>query len=103
LPDACIFDAFHARIASILDKIAGDGRLPNLDYARFVVEPPKEAALGDLASNAINWDCPSAAGVFQWAKQRPALGQKRAFADGSFAPILLKTPFDITFRNSRGR
>jgi len=47
-----IFDDFHARIAAILDRIAADGRLPNLDYARFVVEPPKDASLGDLASNA---------------------------------------------------
>ncbi len=29
-----------------------DGRLPTLDYSRFVVEPPKDASLGDLASNA---------------------------------------------------
>ena len=47
-----IFDDFHARIASILDRIAADGRLPKPDPARFVVEPPKEAALGDLACNA---------------------------------------------------
>ncbi|PWB91497.1 arginine--tRNA ligase [Methylocystis sp. MitZ-2018] len=47
-----IFDDFHARIAAILDRIAADGRLPDLDYARFVVEPPKDATLGDLASNA---------------------------------------------------
>ncbi|MEF3366254.1 arginine--tRNA ligase [Methylocystis sp. 9N] len=47
-----IFDDFHARIAAILDGIAADGRLPHLDHARFVVEPPKEATLGDLASNA---------------------------------------------------
>ncbi len=47
-----IFDDFHARIAAILDRISADGRLPKLDYARFVVEPPKDATLGDLASNA---------------------------------------------------
>jgi arginyl-tRNA synthetase len=47
-----IFDDFHARIAAILDRIAADGRLPELDYSRFVVEPPKDATLGDLASNA---------------------------------------------------
>lgn len=47
-----IFDDFHARIADILDRIAADGRLPELDYARFVVEPPKDPTLGDLASNA---------------------------------------------------
>jgi arginyl-tRNA synthetase len=47
-----IFDAFHDRIASILGGFQADGRLPPLDLARFVVEPPKDAALGDLASNA---------------------------------------------------
>ncbi len=47
-----IFDDFHARIAAILDRIAADGRLPKLDHARFVVEPPKDVTLGDLASNA---------------------------------------------------
>ncbi len=47
-----IFDDIHARIAAILDNIAADGRLPKLDPARFVVEPPKDASLGDLASNA---------------------------------------------------
>jgi len=47
-----IFDLFHARIASILAGIQADGRLPPLDLSRFVVEPPKDAALGDLACNA---------------------------------------------------
>ncbi len=47
-----VFQIYHDRIASILDGIAASGRLPALDYARFVVEPPKDASLGDLASNA---------------------------------------------------
>jgi arginyl-tRNA synthetase len=47
-----LFDIYHARIASILEGIKADGRLPQLDLARFVVEPPKDAALGDLACNA---------------------------------------------------
>jgi len=47
-----IFDDFHAKIAAILERIAADGRLPKLDPGRFVVEPPKDASLGDLASNA---------------------------------------------------
>ena len=47
-----IFDIFHARIAAILDRIKAGGRLPDLDLSRFVVEPPKDAALGDLACNA---------------------------------------------------
>ncbi len=47
-----VFDLFHVRIASILDGIMSAGRLPELDLSRFVVEPPKDAALGDLACNA---------------------------------------------------
>jgi arginyl-tRNA synthetase len=47
-----IFDIFHDRIASILAGIEASGRLPKLDLQRFVVEPPKDAALGDLACNA---------------------------------------------------
>jgi len=47
-----LFSIYHARIASILDAIAASGRLPALDHGRFVVEPPKDATLGDLAANA---------------------------------------------------
>ena len=48
-----IYAEFHVRIAAILDRFAKEGRLPqNLDPARFVVEPPRDAGMGDLASNA---------------------------------------------------
>ncbi len=48
-----IFADFHARIATILAAIVADGRLPaDLDFARIAVEPPREAAHGDLACNA---------------------------------------------------
>ena len=48
-----IYAEFHARIAAILQRFAGEGRLPaGLDPARFVVEPPRDASLGDLACNA---------------------------------------------------
>lgn len=48
-----IYAEFHVRIAAILDRFAKEGRLPqNLDPARFVVEPPRDASMGDLASNA---------------------------------------------------
>ena len=47
-----LFQIFHERIATILAEIAASGRLPALDPARFVVEPPKDASLGDLATNA---------------------------------------------------
>jgi arginyl-tRNA synthetase len=47
-----LFSLFHDRIAAILRNIADSGRLPGYDPLRFVVEPPKDAAMGDLASNA---------------------------------------------------
>ena len=48
-----IFAEFHARIAAILDRYGKEGRLPpDLDPARFVVEPPRDPAMGDLACNA---------------------------------------------------
>ena len=48
-----IYAEFHARIAEILVRFSGEGRLPpGLDPARFVVEPPRDASLGDLACNA---------------------------------------------------
>jgi arginyl-tRNA synthetase len=48
-----IFAEFHARIAALLQNMCAEGRLPtSLDMARFVVEPPREASLGDLACNA---------------------------------------------------
>lgn len=47
-----IFDIFHQRIAAVLSDLHAAGKLPNLDAARFVVEPPKDINLGDLACNA---------------------------------------------------
>jgi arginyl-tRNA synthetase len=48
-----IYAEFHDRIAAILLRFGKEGRLPaNLDPARFVVEPPRDASLGDLACNA---------------------------------------------------
>jgi arginyl-tRNA synthetase len=47
-----IFQIFHDRIAEILGRITAAGRLPELDPTRFVVEPPKDPAMGDLAANA---------------------------------------------------
>ena len=47
-----IFDIFHQRIAAILTDLHDAGKLPSLDTARFVVEPPKDINLGDLACNA---------------------------------------------------
>ena len=48
-----VFSEFHARVGAILRAISADGRLPgDLDFSRFTVEPPREAAHGDLATNA---------------------------------------------------
>jgi arginyl-tRNA synthetase len=48
-----IFAEFQERIATHLRGIIADGRLPaDLDLGRFVVEPPRDPAHGDLATNA---------------------------------------------------
>src|ERR1700712_4604851 len=48
-----LFAEFQTRVATILKGIAGSGRLPaDLDLGRFVVEPTRDAAHGDLATNA---------------------------------------------------
>jgi arginyl-tRNA synthetase len=48
-----LFAEFHDLIAAILGRIATSGRLPaDLDLRRFVVEPPRDEAHGDLATNA---------------------------------------------------
>ncbi len=48
-----IFEDFQARVGALLAAIVASGRLPEgLDLHRFVVEPPREAAHGDLSTNA---------------------------------------------------
>ena len=50
-----IFADFQARVvAALIEKrMAAAGSLPeDLDLARFVVEPPRDAAHGDLSTNA---------------------------------------------------
>jgi arginyl-tRNA synthetase len=48
-----IFDDFQARVVALLEERIAAGRLPEgLDLSRFVVEPPREAAHGDLSTNA---------------------------------------------------
>jgi hypothetical protein len=47
-----LYAGFHDMIASILGRIAAQGRLPeNLDLERFAVEPPRDPAHGDLSTN----------------------------------------------------
>ncbi|HUI21099.1 MAG TPA: arginine--tRNA ligase [Methylocella sp.] len=48
-----LFADFHGLIVSILRRIAASGRLPEtLALDRFIVEPPRDPAHGDLATNA---------------------------------------------------
>jgi arginyl-tRNA synthetase len=48
-----IFADFQSRIVRLLEKRIAGGELPRgLDLGRFVVEPPREAAHGDLSTNA---------------------------------------------------
>ena len=48
-----LYAEFQARVADILTDFIQAGRLPEgLDLARFVVEPPRDPAHGDLAVNA---------------------------------------------------
>ena len=48
-----IFADFQSRIARLLEKRIAGGELPrDLDLSRFVVEPPRESAHGDLSTNA---------------------------------------------------
>ena len=48
-----IFADFRSRIARLLEKRIARGELPRgLDLGRFVVEPPRESAHGDLSTNA---------------------------------------------------
>ncbi len=48
-----IFAIFEDRIRGTLDELRADGVLPDdVNIAGFAVEPPREAAHGDLATNA---------------------------------------------------
>ncbi|WP_448187718.1 arginine--tRNA ligase [Azospirillum sp. sgz301742] len=48
-----IFKAFENDIRKILEELAAEGVLPSgLDTSRLTVEPPREAAHGDLSTNA---------------------------------------------------
>ncbi|MGE4063537.1 MAG: arginine--tRNA ligase [Rhodospirillaceae bacterium] len=48
-----IFSTFKARIDSVVGELIAEGALPaGLDLARVAAEPPREAAHGDIATNA---------------------------------------------------
>ena len=68
-----IFADFQARVAALIEKRIEAGELPHdLDLARFVVEPPRDAAHGDLSTNA----------AMVYAKEAKAAGSNpRALAE----------------------
>jgi arginyl-tRNA synthetase len=48
-----IFEDFKARVGAIIQSLVAQGRLPGgLNLQSFLVEPPREAAHGDLSTNA---------------------------------------------------
>ena len=50
---ADIFGDFRRVLISALDDLVAEGVLPaGLDFARVAVEPPRDSAHGDLATNA---------------------------------------------------
>ena len=74
-----IFADFQSRIASLLEKRIAAGELPrDLDLGRFVVEPPREAAHGDLSTNA----------AMVYAREAKQAGSNpRALAEGLVADL----------------
>src|SRR5881397_1514611 len=68
-----IFADFRHLVLVALDRLAGEGALPpGLDFSRVAVEPPRDPAHGDLATNA-------AMVLAGQAKQNPmALAEKLA-------------------------
>jgi arginyl-tRNA synthetase len=74
-----IFADFQSRIAGLIKKRITAGELPgDLDLGRFVVEPPREAAHGDLATNA----------AMVYAKEAKQAGSNpRAIAEGLVADL----------------
>jgi arginyl-tRNA synthetase len=78
-----IFEDFQARISALLEQRIVVGALPaGLDLTRFVVEPPREAAHGDLSTNA----------AMVYAKEAKAAGSNaRALAE-ALAEGLAKAP-----------
>ncbi len=68
-----IFADFQARVGRLIEKRIAAGELPEgLDVARFVVEPPRDSAHGDLSTNA----------AMVYAKEAKAAGSSpRALAE----------------------
>jgi arginyl-tRNA synthetase len=78
-----LFAEYQNRIAAILKEFAEEGRLPkDLDLTRFVVEPPRDASHGDLATNAA---------MVLAREAKPYFANPRAFA-GEIASRIARDP-----------
>src|ERR1700686_1108969 len=74
-----VFADFQARVAALIQRRIAAGELPSdLDLGRFVVEPPRDAAHGDLSTNA----------AMVYAREvRSAGSSHRAFAEALSADL----------------
>jgi arginyl-tRNA synthetase len=78
-----VFAEFQSRIAGLLKKRIADGELPrDLDLVRFVVEPPREAAHGDLSTNA----------AMVYAREAKQAGSNSRALAASLAADLMREP-----------
>ena len=74
-----VFADFQSRVAAMLGKRVAAGELPrDIDLGRFVVEPPRDAAHGDLSTNA----------AMVYARETKAAGSSpRALAEARAAQL----------------
>src|SRR5580658_2684319 len=78
-----LFADFQARIATLLEGRIAAGQLPaGLDLGRFGVEPPRDAAHGDLSTNA----------AMVYAREAKAAGSNARALAGALAAELMKQP-----------
>ena len=78
-----IFEDFQAKAEAALQAAVAAGKLPEgLDLARFVVEPPREAAHGDLSTNA----------AMVYAREAKAAGSNPRAVAQSLAATLAADP-----------
>ena len=78
-----VFADFQSRVAALIEKLVAAGELPrDLDLSRFVVEPPREAAHGDLSTNA----------AMVYARETKAAGSNPRALAASLAADLAREP-----------
>src|SRR5271157_4122170 len=78
-----VFADFQARVASLIERRIAAGELPGgLDLGRFVVEPPRDAAHGDLSTNA----------AMVYAREAKAAGSNARALAGRLAADLAEEP-----------